>query len=121
MTNNCNRNQYGDAGVVLPGIRRVQFDAETITSFTIENLTVAAADTEQSYALPSGTKGFEIRARGGTGVIKLSFTSGESGTKYRAIPYGVSWGKTGLDTATSWTLYFQSSKSGFTVEVVSWA
>jgi len=117
----CNRDQYINENIVLPGIRKVQFDAETINSFTIANEVIAAADTEQSYSFPSGTKGFEIAARDKFAKLQISFTSGQSNSLFRTVPYGVTWGKTGLDSSTSFTVYFQSPKVGATIEIVSWS
>jgi len=118
--NNCNRKQYENTSVVLPGIRRVQIDSETVSSPTIANVTVITADSEVSYALPSGTVKYKIRARN-TAKLKLSYTSGESGTVYQTIFPGCVMWEEGLDSSTDFTLYFQTPTAGTVVEIISWA
>lgn len=88
------------------------------TTPTIFNITIAAADTEQSQALPANTKRLLIKTRGNT-LLKLAYNATESGTKYVTIP------KQGVFTDnsfyTSQTIYFQSPQAGDVVEIIAYA
>jgi len=87
------------------------------TTVTMFNLTIATADTEQSQALPANTKKFLLKSRS-TGIIKLAYTSGESGTKYVTIPaHGVF---TDDNLYVSQTIYFQSPTMGEIVELITY-
>lgn len=83
---------------------------------SITNLSIPSASTEYSHALNSNLKQVIIRCRG-AGALKISFTSGESGTKYFSIPKGCSLTLTEIDF-TSTTLYVQSDKASQTVEIL---
>jgi len=54
---------------------------------TIINLAMAIKDTEYSQVIPNGTTKLLIRSRN-SNDIKLSYTDGESGTKFITIPAG---------------------------------
>ncbi len=120
MADRCNRSQYADAAVLLPGIRRVQIDGDTKNAFTIANVTITTANSEQSYALPLASKGFEMRVRGGASLLQVAYNAGDSGTLYQEIPRGTTYSQTGLNPSLSYTLYFQSSVGGVVVEILSW-
>lgn len=93
---------------------------DPITTQTIANETVALADTEQSYAFPVSTKRFRLYNRG-SGVIKWSFVSGDSGTVYVSLFPHTHYGWIDLDTSTSYTLYFQSPNANTILEIDTWA
>ena len=81
----------------------------------IFNITIAAADIEQSQLLSSGTiLGYLIRTRG-NGELKISHTSGESGTKYVTIPGRATY----VDDHrySNLTIYFQSPTVSEIVEI----
>jgi hypothetical protein len=118
--NNCNRNQYPTTSVVLPGIRRVQVDSQTVGSPTIANITVPLASTEVSYALPTGSTRFRIRTRN-SAKLQLAYVSGDSGTQFETIRPGVVLEEQGLDSTIAFTLYFQTPAAGTIVEIISWA
>jgi len=88
------------------------------TTPAIENESIAVADTEQSYVMPDGVKWFELTNRGNS-IIKYSYTSGESGTKYRELYTGETHWKQSLNTE-GLTVYFQSKKVGDILEIESW-
>jgi hypothetical protein len=48
----------------------------------ITNLTLVTADFEYSHSFPLNTRKFQIKPRSASAIIKLSFTSGASGTTY---------------------------------------
>jgi hypothetical protein len=84
---------------------------------TIANLSVPTSGVEQSYALPASTREFMLKARGFS-TVQFAYTSGDSGTDYISLPPGCIF--TDKDLPTSVTIYYQTSKSGETVEVLSW-
>lgn len=86
------------------------------TQATLFNITIAAANVEQSQALPANTKEFIIRTRG-AGELKLAYTSGDSGTTFMTIPGRAS--HTVTQFFSSQTLYFQSPVAGEIVELVT--
>ena len=88
------------------------------TTVTIYNITIAAADTEQSQALPANTKRFIIRARG-NGRVQIAYTSGDSGTLYMTLRPGAVFEDENFYTGQ--TLYFQSNKVGETVEITAYS
>lgn len=91
-----------------------------VTTPKIVNIPIALANTEYSYAFPSETAWFTIKARESNVIIKYAWEVGKSGTEYITIRYGQE--KT-IDTVnlTSKTLYFQLNKPGMTIEIESWS
>ena len=89
-----------------------------VTTPTITNTTMAAANTEQAIALPANTARFRICVRNNA-VLKLAFTATESGTNYITIWPGAYYIENQIDRVST-TLYIQSSKAGEVVEIVSW-
>lgn len=116
--NSCNRDQYSNSNVVLPGIRRVQVNS--VSTPVIYNFEISAANTEYSYSLPNGTMRFEFRSRDGK-KIKIAYNNGESDTSYRTIHPGETYREEGIDSSASLTLYFQSTSANVNVEIVSWS
>ncbi len=51
----------------------------------VTNLTLTLADTEYNTTLANRTRKFSVRLRDNTETAKMSFTQGESGTKYWTI------------------------------------
>lgn len=93
--------------------------AGTVTTPTINNLTATLANTEYSHAFAANTKEFYLYVRSGGGDLKVSFTSGQSGTNYLTI------GPTGFIAqsniaAASLTIYYQATQAGTEIEVLSW-
>ena len=88
------------------------------TTPTIFNIALGTTDTEQSQALPSNTKQFLIKTRNNT-ELKISYTSGQSGTNFITIKRNAVFTDTNL--YASQTLFFQSPSTGDTVEIVAYA
>lgn len=85
----------------------------------IYNVTMTNADTEYSQALPANTRKFLIKCRTSF-AIKLSFTSGQSGTTYLTVPADQSYWEDQINDA-SITLYFQCANAGKVAEIVAWS
>lgn len=84
----------------------------------IENVAMTSANTEYSYAIPSGVNKILIKLRANNVDLKLSYTSGESGTTYLTIPAGSS--KSIDDIKGGLTIYFQAASASQTLEVEIW-
>jgi hypothetical protein len=96
------------------------FERTTISSPLINNITIAAANTEQSFVLPTGCRQFSIRARNNA-RLQLAFASGQSGTNYVTLYPGANHKESRIRPITSpVTLYFQASKTGEIVEILTW-
>jgi len=80
---------------------------EGATNQKITNLSLGVANTEYSHALQGGLKGLMVKSRGNS-VVKISFTSGTSGTNYITIPKGAVLFLDDL-TFSGITLYAQSN------------
>jgi len=87
------------------------------TTATIFNVTLVSANTEFSQVLPPNIKGFEIKARG-TSRLQLAYTVGDSGSNFITIDPGSSFSESYF--YASKTLYFQSTKAGETVEIITY-
>jgi len=85
---------------------------------TIKNVDITSADTEYSYALPSGTRKFTIKLRDPGYPLKLAMVAMGSGTTYVNIPQGGTYAID--DIRTPLTLYFQSPQSSMVAEIISW-
>ena len=88
------------------------------TTPTISNVTMTNSNTEYSQALPTNCRRFSIQLRT-IKDMKLSFTSGQSGTTYITIPGGGQYSEDTLNL-TAKTLYFQSTTAGVIAEIVAW-
>lgn len=84
---------------------------------TIYNVSVPLANTEVSQALSAETKKFSIRVRG-VAKLKISYTSGQSGTNYWTVFPGTVYMEDMLNFSGS--LYFQTNLPAMTVEIVEW-
>lgn len=73
---------------------------------SIDNITIAVVNTEQSYVFPNFTKNFKIQNVGNY-ILKMSYTATESGTKYFTI-YPGSFLEVFSISALSVTIYLQS-------------
>ena len=98
----------------------LDISALTVTTPVIANQTITSANTEYSYALPANTKRFKIQNRN-EGLIKLSYTSGQSGTNYWTIFPGQQYDGENISNTATLTLYYQSTKAAQLLEVVSWS
>ena len=88
------------------------------TTITVANVAMANANTEYNYALPANTKGFVIKLRAQSALLKLSFTSGQSGTTYVTIPQNDRYNSFDYNVdLDSKTIYFQSPSASQIAEI----
>jgi len=85
----------------------------------IERLTIALANTEQSFTFPDNTRAFILRNEGSK-ILKWSMVATESGTKFRSLYPSESLEKENL-LLNSKTLYFQSPGIGVVLEIEYWS
>jgi hypothetical protein len=85
----------------------------------VYNLTVATANVEFSQALTNGTRKLMIRTRG-TGRIRFTFVSGESGTNFLTIPGAAVYSVDNIELQNK-TLYMQCDQVGEVVEIEEWS
>lgn len=86
---------------------------------TVENVTIAASNVEQSYALPANTKSFMVQTRG-QGKLLYAYSAGTSGTTYVTLNPHCFRFQSDISSPAI-TLYFQSPLAGLVVEIESWA
>lgn len=91
----------------------------SLTSPSIQNSTIAVADTEQSYIFPVNTQTFLIRPRGGA-TLRIAFAAGTSGSDYLTVSPGAFYSQDNV-AISPLTIYFQSPTAGLVVELISWA
>lgn len=94
-------------------------NTNVVATPTIDNFSMPLAGVEYSYTLPTGTRRFTLKNRT-SGLVKLSYAVGESGTKWYSIEPGTSYGEEDLRLG-SLTFYFQSPTPNQIVEILSWA
>lgn len=92
--------------------------ASAATTATFFNIALGVVNTEQNQVLPTNTKEFIIKSRANS-VLKLAYTTGESGTKFITIPKGGVY--TDSNLYTTLTIYFQSPQTSDTVEIVAFS
>jgi len=85
---------------------------------TIENTAMTDANTEYSYAFPSGTTRFTIKLRNVGYPLKLAMVASGSGTTYINIANGQTYREKNIKGSI--TLYFQSPRAAMTAEILSW-
>lgn len=85
----------------------------------ILNLTLTLANTEYSQALTSFSHKFMMQCRT-LADLRVSFTTGESGTVYFTIPAGSSFKENGVFSGVL-TVYVQSPSAGVVVEFLEWS
>lgn len=92
--------------------------SEANTTVVIANEDIIAANTEQSYALPTNTKKFILRNRGNSD-IRLAFNSGEtvSGNYLTLKGTAVYWDD---NFYASQSIYFQSPNADDVIEIVAY-
>jgi len=88
------------------------------TSRTYANVTMTAANTEYSYALPANTKYYILQNRG-NGKVQIAANTGETNTDFFTVWPGQQK-DSALLNSTSFTLYFECSKAGDVLEIESW-
>lgn len=85
---------------------------------TITNVDMLVGGTEYSYVLPTGTKKFQIRTRGGS-KLQVAYIPGDTATTYITVPRFCFYSESELST-TSLTVYFVSTENNEIAEIVSW-
>ncbi len=95
-----------------------EFDNPGVISPTLVNVTILTANTELSYTFPDDTKRYTIQLRK-PGKLKISYEPAMTSTIYQTLYYGSCYEEASLATE-SVTVYFQSSVSGQTLEILSW-
>jgi hypothetical protein len=95
----------------------IQANLVGASSFQVANITCVLVNTEYSYLLPSGTKKLKLRARG-TARLQLADATGLTNTTFFTIHPGECY-EDDMISATL-TLFFQSSKAGEIVEIITW-
>lgn len=85
---------------------------------TIYNVSLSTANTEVGQGLPDGTKKLDVKVRSMNTQLKVSFVSGESGTKYITIPYNGAYHLEGVNLSN--TIYMQTSRANQVAEIVCW-
>lgn len=94
-------------------------NTDVVTIPFIDNLSVPLANTEVSYTLPTNTRRFILKNRS-SGMLKLSYTSGQSGVKWFSIEPGNSYSETNI-SKPSLTIYLQSPTANQILEILSWS
>jgi len=89
----------------------------TTTTHEVDNLAMAVSGTEYDYTFPANTKKIQLKSRE-KGVIKFSYTSGQSGINYMTILPGERYELTELNTTSTLTVYLQSTKDSDTLEIL---
>ena len=85
---------------------------------TVANVAITLANTEYSYALPAGTRTFQLRFRNVDTFGQLAIDSGASGTTYVKLGQGETI-KEEIKGGGA-TLYFRGDNASDTVEILSW-
>lgn len=102
--------------ITQPTFKPSEISVNGSTNAIITNLSMPSANTEYSHALQANVKQLWLRARGNS-VLKLAFTSGESGTKFFTVSRGAVLFLDQL-SFTGVTLYLQASLAADTIEIM---
>jgi hypothetical protein len=89
------------------------------TTAVVYNVTMTAANTEYSQALPADCKKFAVKCRGEYD-LKLAFAEGQSGTTFITIPASQCYWDDLIQPA-SLTLYVQCATAAQVAEIVAWS
>jgi hypothetical protein len=84
----------------------------------IENIVVPNANQEYSFTFPDGTKKFYMRVRDGMAQMQITYTGGESDTKFITVNMGCNY--TDIEDASNKTIYFQLDKPNKIIELLYW-
>lgn len=104
----------GNPIYVIPTIGPAASDPE------IFNVDATLADTEYSQVLPDHTNAILIRVRDGEAKMQISFNVGETGTKFITVGLGNNFYVSGVDLVGK-AIYFQASRAGKVVEILTWS
>ena len=96
-------------------------ETNVVSTPTIKRVTMPAADTETSYALPAETKRFTIMNAVGIGTLKTGYVAGSTSTvDHLPIFAGGAHFEEELSKDSSYTIYMQSPDAATEVVVLSW-
>lgn len=94
-------------------------NSDTLTTGTVETLTLTLADTEYPYSFPAQTKAFIVRARTAA-KLKVAYATGAVALgEYLTVPPGCNYGRENIGSAST-TIYLESPSAGAVVEFESW-
>lgn len=85
----------------------------------IQNIPIAAANTQYSVSLPASTRRFHFKNRG-LGKLQVSFITGQTNTNFFTLHAGAVYSEENVSLSSTLTLFFQSSLAGQTVELLRW-
>lgn len=91
----------------------------SLTTPTVENVTVTLANTEQAYSFPAYTRSITVKARG-PAKAQLAFEPGSTGTEFFTLWPGAVYTQEGISAPLT-TIYFQSPVAGLVLEMISWS
>jgi hypothetical protein len=91
----------------------------SVANPTVTTITLPVANTETSFALPAAAKKFLIQYRS-SGILKLAFTVGTSGTTYISLYRYAFLSEDNLSRTSGLTLYMQATTAGAVVELLYW-
>lgn len=104
---------------VLSELQDISSKVTGISSPVINNISIAVANTEQSFVIPATAKKVFFQMEG-TSRLQYSFTSGQSGTNYITLHPGVGFEIENLELSSSLTLYYQATSAGDTLQILYW-
>lgn len=96
----------------------INVNTSPLTSPIIYNVTTTLANTEYSQVLPSNTKEITLNARGNA-KLQITYNLGQSNSVFKTIFPGEIYKETGMNLIGK-TIYFQSTKPGEVVEIITW-
>ena len=86
---------------------------------TVSVVSLATANTEYSFLLPSGCRQFLVKLRGAA-TLQVAYSMGDSGTTYFTVPRNCFYAESDLKIETAVTLYFQSPVASQELEILTW-
>lgn len=95
------------------------FVAPSVSTPLNHTITIAAANVEQSFTFPAGTKKIGFKARQ-TAKIQYGWAIGDSSANFTTL-YPGSIYQSEMFNKSSLTLYFQSPLAGLIIEAQSWS
>lgn len=112
------RDSNGDELDIQPD-GSINVNVSPTTTPNIANVVTLLANTEYQHSFPANTKKFIVQCRG-SAKLKLAFVVGNTNTNYITLFPGNSYKEEALNVS-GLSVYFQSSKAGETVEILSWS
>lgn len=92
--------------------------ASTPSDPFIENISIASANTEYSFAFPAKTIRFLMRIRDGSAKVQFAWASGDTNVKFMTMNVGTFYSEeTQLGGKT---IYFQANKANQIMELLYW-